>query len=263
MQIDSSKPLGVEASIYHYTSIQSLACILKSGNLRFTRLDQFDDVQEGQKIADWNFGAMLFASCWGIDSSEDYPQWEMYGDAMRGVRLSLPSDPFDWYSYYQEGAYVNQVYSPIPRELLRGEDFHVGPDLNDHANFLRQVEYVEDINHHWRNNCHVEGNSLVVKDGLQQVASYKSKRWAFQKEHRFLVQVLGPFNPATQQPAGPEMTWFDVPLGKHAFENLIIRMGPLSTAADRIIVDSLVRSFALEAKVEESHLIGLVRRRVR
>ena len=77
--------------IHHYTSLSSLALILKSATIRFTRVDLFDDVLEAQTHAGIDFGRRLFASCWSTNALEDIPQWAMYGDRMGGVRLSLGS----------------------------------------------------------------------------------------------------------------------------------------------------------------------------
>lgn len=52
------------ASIFHYTSVESLALILDSGNFRFSRLDTVDDVEEAQSILTINWGKFFFVSCW-------------------------------------------------------------------------------------------------------------------------------------------------------------------------------------------------------
>src|SRR3546814_8197734 len=82
--------------IHHYTSVAALEAIFRSCLLRFTRLDLFDDVIEAQSIAVIDFGAKFFASCWVKQDVEDIVQWSMYGNSMRGVRISLPDDPFEW-----------------------------------------------------------------------------------------------------------------------------------------------------------------------
>lgn len=71
--------------IFHYTSIDSLAMILNSGNIRFSRLDRFDDLKEAQIHNGIEFGKYFFASCWTQVKEESIPQWSMYGDNMKGV----------------------------------------------------------------------------------------------------------------------------------------------------------------------------------
>ena len=80
--------------IHHYTSINTLALILETKKIRFTRLDCFDDMLEAKNIQDINFGNQLFASCW-TKAEESIPQWYMYGVQLSGVRLSFFSDDFN------------------------------------------------------------------------------------------------------------------------------------------------------------------------
>jgi len=82
------------AKIFHYTSIGSLALILQSQKIRFTRLDKFDDVIEAQTHGGVGFGKYFFASCWTQVETESIAQWSMYGNGMEGVRIELPVRPF-------------------------------------------------------------------------------------------------------------------------------------------------------------------------
>src|SRR3546814_15768479 len=82
--------------IQRHTGGAALEAILRSGRLRFTRLGLFDEVIEARTIAGMEFGAKFFASCWVKQDVEDSVQWSMYGNSMRGVRISLPDDPFEW-----------------------------------------------------------------------------------------------------------------------------------------------------------------------
>jgi hypothetical protein len=75
--------------IHHYTSVDSLAAILASRKMRFSRLDRVDDLRESQTHHAIEFGQYFFASCWTEDGTESIPQWEMYADKKTGVRISL------------------------------------------------------------------------------------------------------------------------------------------------------------------------------
>ena len=46
--------------LYHYTSIENLALILKSQNIRFTRLDCVDDMEESVMYDQISFGKYTF-----------------------------------------------------------------------------------------------------------------------------------------------------------------------------------------------------------
>ena len=114
-----------DSSIYHYTSIESLALILKTRKLRFTRLDGVDDVREAQAHAGIDFGKFFFVSCWTQEIKESIPQWSMYSREMQGVRLELPEFPFSseplrpkpgWGGVKWQG----DLLSPLPFEALWG-----------------------------------------------------------------------------------------------------------------------------------------------
>lgn len=123
--------------IHHYTSIAALAAILRHRTIRFGRLDTLDDTQEAQSIGGFDFGTMLFASCWVEKDEEDIVQWAMYGDAMKGVRISLPRQPF---------AQVPRLSDPASIPSLRCQGYTLTPDLiDDERQFLSRVVYVDDV----------------------------------------------------------------------------------------------------------------------
>lgn len=68
--------------IFHYTSIDSLAMILSTRKLRFTRLDNVDDVTEAQTHAGIPFGKYFFVNCWTQEEEDNLAQWKMYGSDM-------------------------------------------------------------------------------------------------------------------------------------------------------------------------------------
>lgn len=77
--------------IYHYTNIETLALILKNKTIRFNRLDQVDDLEEGQtECSGIKVGQYLFVSCWTEDPEESIPLWRMYTDKAISGRNPLP-----------------------------------------------------------------------------------------------------------------------------------------------------------------------------
>ena len=53
--------------IHQYTSIDSLALILKNKTIRFKRLDKMDDIEEAAlSNAGIHLGGFMFVSCWTI-----------------------------------------------------------------------------------------------------------------------------------------------------------------------------------------------------
>lgn len=78
----------------HYTSIESLHKILKSKALRLKRLDLVDDVTESTNLEYEDFAKLCFTSSWTDAESDNLMLWNMYGDQMRGVKITLPKFPF-------------------------------------------------------------------------------------------------------------------------------------------------------------------------
>lgn len=53
--------------IFHYTSIDTLALILRNHTMRFSRLDKVDDIEESELSSGptrVKLGNYVFASCW-------------------------------------------------------------------------------------------------------------------------------------------------------------------------------------------------------
>lgn len=64
--------------LYHYTSINNLALILKSKSIRFGRLDQVNDPTEGMADDFYCLSPYIFVSCWTGNNQENLALWNMY-----------------------------------------------------------------------------------------------------------------------------------------------------------------------------------------
>ncbi len=84
--------------LYHYTSIESLGLILHNATLRFSSLQNVDDLDEVECDDIQKFGRFCYVSCWSDDEEESIPLWKMYTPDMKGVRIKLPAFPFVKYS---------------------------------------------------------------------------------------------------------------------------------------------------------------------
>lgn len=250
--------------IYHYTSIRSLACILDSRRIRFTRLDRFDDVLEAQTIGRFRFGELLFASSWVASPIEDYPQWSMYGDAMRGVRIRLPAEPFERHEYIPlPGDIAVNTYLPLPMSEAIHEGYKVTPILAEES-FLQEVIYVPDVAEVWRQQTTDDGRMLSCRDP-RVLARHKDERWAFQEEHRFILMITGRAPNVGSREMDtlptPGIGYIDVPLSNRAIEQAEITLGPLSAHDDALIVRALLDKYAPGASMINSTLRGSIRGR--
>lgn len=278
--------------IFHYTSVESLALILKSRNLRFARLDGVDDVREAQAHAGIDFGRYFFVSCWTQQAEESIPQWNMYAREMQGVRLELPSFPFQqkplrpkpgWGGIEWQG----ELPSPIPFEALWGSSYFIVPMFLRPDHFAGPVDYIDDVSSFYAQAINREvqpdGHVNLKIASLPYLPRKKSLEWAFQREYRFSLFVLpslpvplaGPGASGFFESIGehmsnsfinnvdPGISYVDIPLSDAALEDLVVRTGPLASAGTKTCVEALISQFAPGARLESSALTGAVRTRGR
>ena len=59
--------------IYHYTTIETLALILESKSIKFSRLDMLDNKTESEPFSNFNPLNYIFSSSYTDDESENIP----------------------------------------------------------------------------------------------------------------------------------------------------------------------------------------------
>jgi hypothetical protein len=269
--------------IHHYTSVAALDAILRSGQLRFTRLDLFDDVIEAQTVAGIDFGAQLFASCWVKQDSEDIVQWSMYGCDMRGVRISLPDDPFEWYllnAYHQVPGtdakwQFDNAEAPFSVDEVFGDGYLLLPQI-ERGRFLKEVCYVEDVAEAYRQHVRNDGDNIIIDGYPTDLAKYKWNKWEFQREHRFILNTLrGPRSTNNPQEYGArycelvrDPLWrkqgalashIYLKISAEALHKTIVTIGPLASDEDREQVGQLCTRYAPSARIRMSELQGTIR----
>jgi hypothetical protein len=265
--------------LFHYTTVESLALILKSGKIRFTRLDRVDDVGEAQAIAGIEFGKYVLVSCWTQEPEESLPQWHMYGAGMGGVRIQVPRRVFSEVAYVVPKGYPgielnDALISPIFFEQGVASNCLVTPLL-----FVDDlggpVEYVDDvraaITAHLSSGADASGEPVTTISKMGRVVRYKSKTWGFQNEFRFVLAALPTNGPpsvglrnavsAMREGIDHGLHHFDVPLDVQALEKLVVRAGPLCTPGTTACIEALLSRWAPAARLETSALAGTVRRR--
>ena len=276
-------------TLYHYTSIDCLACILKNKTIRFTRLDLLDDLEENIQSSGVNIGHYAFASCWTEDKEESIPLWKMYTENGLGVRLAIDSDMFMDYHNPETltllGIKLSTKDSPLSITKTPLEDF-INPDImllpitpSEMSNqIFKRVEYVDDVYERTKD-CvkiiHGENNYSRVFIFHPHVGKYKNKRWAFQKEVRFVILIFPgkQFSSLEKFPTEYEQWLFDVwtknipnkichydmRLKDEIFNTMEITLSPSMPVSKQIIVEALVNQYAPNAKVSPSKLDPSVR----
>lgn len=272
--------------IYHYTSIDVLALILKNKMLKFSRLDCVDDLEEGRvESSGIKLGKHFFVSCWTENPEESIPLWKMYSGDSYGVRIGLDKDMFKRYTV-SSGIYnglpvIGTVESLMPVEDIFNKKFMpfptVAPSSTEDPFFYRKVEYVDDVSKATENIVHIvskEGNKVDMDMSLGQVGRFKHKRWSFQEETRFVISFF-PFNPLFANPdtvstaalnaylSGTHVDFkeYFMHLRDDVFDNLEIVLSPMAFEGQKIIVENLCASYAPNAIIKTSSLGPLLKLR--
>lgn len=274
--------------IFHYTDIESLALILKTKKLRFTRLDRVDDIREAQEHSGINFGKYFFVSCWTQQEIESIPQWNMYSREMQGVRIDLPEYPFlnqplrtkpGWGGIECNG----ELLSPMAFEDLFGDSYFIVPTSLNRDHFAGPVEYVPDVEELYIRSIHREvattGHVNLNINELYKLPRYKTQDWEFQKEYRFSLFAM-PSLPVPKEGSvsktffenineymsnafinniDTSINYIDIPINPLVFEELVVRTGPLCTPGGRACAESLLSHHAPSARLEVSALTGSIR----
>lgn len=277
--------------IYHYTNIETLALILSNKTIRFNRLDNVDDLEEGNlKSNGVLFSNYTFVSCWTENPEESIPLWKLYTKGNNGVRICLEKDGmFKQYTLPSDNKYG---ITPIPphemkydfpiEEIFEQREYqlpiHLDYNSSNHGSFYRKIQYVENIESiaadALKGIKDKEGNPVGTLIAFNPLGTYKHKRWKFEEESRFVLNLL-PGNPMAyslnDMNEGLEsmvtnlsnnknlpFKYYDKELRDDIFEDLEITLNPMIDESQRIILNALCDKFAPNAIIKESDLKGKV-----
>lgn len=230
--------------IYHYTTIDTLALILKNKTIRFNRLDKVDDAEEIEiEYYPQNTYKFTYISCWTESSIENIALWKMYTPNGRGIRIGIEHERL--FDHAVEGTSFGG-----DAEFCKFS--YTQPNDN-----IQKIEYIDDL----------ESIKIDIDKDMKCLALYKNKMWKFQEESRFILithdftfnlcnsreeyqkdEIYTPFH-------------FDRKLSENAFVNSIITLGPLCNDSDRIIVEALCDKYCINTKITDSLLKGKINKR--
>ncbi len=251
--------------LHHYTSIETLALILKNGQIRFNRLDKVNDLMEAEKHGDFYLSKLIYVSCWTYSNKESIPLWNIYSK-MKGVKITLPTDPFS----YQFLAPTNADPAKLekepksffsPQEFVT-ENYFIDPSIfYQKERFIRKIEYMSDEKFHHRRNTMV---NLSRKDyaksmaAFSELAGYKTERWHFEQEIRYIIGIIPTQwvknidNLDTQ--LDHDKHYFDIPLDHNKLDNIIVTLGPHASEGAEIIVEDLLKKYTKNGQWHDSDL---------
>lgn len=270
--------------LYHYTSVNTLALILKSRQIKFNSLPMVDDMEEALLKEDRKNSKYIFISAWTKEEKESIAMWEMYSQGMRGVRIRLPVHIFSQYALSEE----EKLYYCKDPEIARRIELNslpVTPEkfftskanysanvLGEHFIKLEPVEYTEDENLICPDV--VVSNEHEYSINLSRIGRYKRSCWEFQSEWRYIAVVVpgnvlelfkmnnrmiylfSAINANVNLPFTSD--YFDIDPIK--FADMEITLGPMTNDADRVIVQALTDKFNPTAVIKESALKGKIRK---
>jgi len=155
--------------------------------------------------------------------------------------------------------------------------------------FIKKVEYVDEnaLAEIRKKGIQTEvdknGKEWVSIAGPTELAGYKSKKWMFQTEVRYVIMALPspPIQPdkdsvsnlvnnfssflikSLQDNTGPNKDFFDVNISQVAIDNIKITLAPLATESDKIIVEALLQKHTKNGTLSNSSLTHTIRKPIK
>ncbi len=263
--------------LYKYTTLESLALILKSQKIRLNPLSQMDDLQEAQSADTIKYAPYVFISSWMDESRESIGMWKLYSNMTSGIRIALPEMPFVKYSYTEEELekFIPNFTTDEPvidfsvpiEEWLNNKYMIVNPF---YGLLLSDVKYTDDPE---LLNPHV---IKMERDGLQistaEFGVYKNTYWEFQKEKRYILNFI-PGNSKEIQYGGNAaqtvydallrtksfLPYYDLSIRDDAFAQMEITLAPQFTVGNQVLLDALKEKYNPNMRISKSELQGKVK----
>lgn len=243
--------MNILENLYHYTTIEKLALILRSGKIRFSALSNLDDLTESYTQDLGNISSFILVSCWTNIEEENIALWNMYCKNGRGIRIKMRTSIFH-------------------RENTDKLDYFVEVDKNANlwypSNSLTKVKYLVNPKRSFR--------SKEGEVDLSKLAKEKDKVWEFQNEWRFILyqfpnkELLSEvfnnnLNPIETKKIFENYNfthnYYDYVIANSELKFMEITLGPSTTLAEEIIVEALVSKYNSHAKIKKSNLIDHIR----
>lgn len=276
--------------IHHYTRASTLPLILQSGKIRFTRADQLDDESEMPFKTAHLDARNFFVSSWTSAVPEHSGQWFRYGDQHRGIRITLPSIPFEFHRVSFDlsrnciaphlqgrkvGIYLKDDVMPFTATEMLGKGYVIVPHAADMLkNFGGEVEYVTNPTKH-ATEFLSESYYETTFDDSGKLVRIKSETWTDQAEYRFVLMAMeGPnldrscfqdsydealcnlyeSNIIEERIGFPSAKFIDLPLATDSLNKMIITLGTHISDNDREAVMDAINLYAPGIRAMESSM---------
>jgi len=269
-------------TLFHYTNIEKLALILKTGRIRLNSLDKMDDLEENMTADIYNAGMFTYVSCWTADKKESIALWKQYTDYGAGVRIELPKNPFKKYAALDliKDERFRKVFSidPDTKTIIRLDkmlESNYFTQVITGDNILFKMKYSDKEDEINPQIISYDISSDMTRVALGKIGKCKREAWSFQKEWRYIIQFY-PENILTvyvddgaalrnvfieicdgkaQQP----FPYYDLEIDEQAFRKMRIVLSPTITEGNEILVRSVVEKYNPDAEIFESAFLGKIR----
>lgn len=272
--------MGELSYLYHYTSIETLALVLKNKTMRFSSLSRVDDIEEESTADFGDLGRFCFVSCWTNVAEESISLWNLYTPNMTGVRIRLPINPFKTVKIDLDGRHIKEEYLTHPSLTNENLSAHGCLLKPPYLASLCQVQYTDEPDKLNRKVLTETRPETKMENGvkktsweknisLKNIGIYKNKLWSFQKEYRYKFFVV----PWTMNDLESAKSYedqvslidrletdklkkdsFDLDLDENAINDMEILIGPRANFAQKQIVKSLVNDLNPTAEIKESNI---------
>ncbi|TCK82911.1 hypothetical protein [Albibacterium bauzanense] len=259
--------------IFHYTNVQSLALILHSKKIRFTRLDLLDDLKEIDGLPD-NIESSFFVSCWTEESEENLSLWSLY-TRMQGVRIELPQKFYKEYKHpkgdYGHWGFSEETICPINIEEFRTDEYIISNPFWLEDGFYIKVIYDKNYKE-LKESAILKTEKETGINHIKNLIIYKNPIWEFQKESRFYL-MANPLPPLSDFDGDRIKQMKNISLGRinnscdhidiginpEVLDSIVVRLYPNCEYSDELIVRSILDKFTKNGKIEHSNLNGTYR----
>jgi len=246
--------------IYHYTSIETLALILKNKTLRFSNLESVDDSEEAITDDFGSLGKYFFVSCWTNSAEENIGLWKLYSHNMKGIRIEIDSDQIPFINANKKIVFTNTIENI---DNIKEGEAAVLLFLSDETDIESKVINVD---YSKKENVTFSYTTKFNRKGLdfKPVVALKNNCWEFQNEVRFVIMAS---KTSIKSPAGVldgivktktpiENNYLDLKLTNDFFNNMVIKLGPKCSDAEEFICEALISTYApsRNISIEKSNL---------
>lgn len=250
--------------IYHYTSLENLALILKHKTIRFNRLDRMNDPCERTFLVnqlDWS--PYTYVSCWTESPLESIPLWNMYTQG-KGVRIGIDSDFINWdkqsiafsvpsrqrhhksVTKDSSGAFSvtfnpTRIYRPLSDEICYRK-----------VRYASEQEYAD-----FENNIGRVSSFMDIDEEMMRsfVGLFRKDKWAFQEETRFIIYAV-PYTSTDAVVSHQDfinlirlsmpnnVPYIDVPMKHDRLRNIEVTLGPDVDEGEAILAKALLNKYS-------------------